>query len=841
MTVQCLFLQGRTTTPGVRRPTSAMNSTPREQQSHVQSLQRLVKEKEDHISQLLQEREIERSDLARVTLDREMAESEILNQRAQIERLNQQLQSMEAAHQLLQEEYEQMTLRLHEEKKNLEDLQFRMEEENINKSTMEPRNADEDSKIFELEEALISAREANEHTEAELERVRAELAALQTAHLNMASSSTATEEPTVPTDSEASKNDNQSASTHDLEREVRDAKVGSPSKLSLHRVNLVAQASVAPVQMNPDSALQAECERLRRELADRERVTESALKRQAEVLEVVSSDFQKQIADLNAQVLSASKELIASREECQTVKEQSQVTIAELQEEIHQLKSKFADEESKAKETLSCYQKRIEDLMTQLDSEKGKTSATVMEQSVALRKLEEKLKVTERQLLDYQQSVLFSAQESVQNQIEQVSGLADDTCPILDKSALLEQLKRQQASYEEQMKTLESERNAAIETQRASGDRIQQLEAELSSLREELVSSGHKQEELSEQMKSAKEVRDKVLAELSSLLQELPAVGGVETGDGDLARELRTRIDLLGKHVSEAEANRDALELQVQTLQRERSELERELAVLNASQSSHDAQQDLNILLEQLESSRQKMVALEASTSIALKELESKSSELEKVQKSLSETLVERDQLQQAHQQTMAMLESERRQLQERIRAAESGAAVYVILSFRAEFFGSMSPRGPSQMKYGSSRQFTGSNDQVSRLMEEKAGAESQVAFLNSIIVDLHEKNRELEERVRDMLMVDNISRPQAHPPVANPRPPRRWCDNCLVFDSHETEHCPNKLEHNGNGFKPRKKLSALVGQQPSDRIYCDICGVFDSHTTENCTDTQTF
>lgn len=45
-------------------------------------------------------------------------------------------------------------------------------------------------------------------------------------------------------------------------------------------------------------------------------------------------------------------------------------------------------------------------------------------------------------------------------------------------------------------------------------------------------------------------------------------------------------------------------------------------------------------------------------------------------------------------------------------------------------------------------------NDKLARLIEEKNGAESQVAFLNSIIVDLHEKNRELEERVRNMLVL---------------------------------------------------------------------------------------
>ncbi|KAA0195711.1 CAP-gly domain-containing linker protein 1 [Fasciolopsis buskii] len=132
-------------------------------------------------------------------------------------------------------------------------------------------------------------------------------------------------------------------------------------------------------------------------------------------------------------------------------------------------------------------------------------------------------------------------------------------------------------------------------------------------------------------------------------------------------------------------------------------------------------------------------------------------------------------------------------------------------------------------------------NDKLARLIEEKNGAESQVAFLNSIIVDLHEKNRELEERVRNMLVLGDTVNRHMNPAVVSLRPPRRWCDNCLVFDSHETEDCPNKPNHISNGFKSRRKLSALIDQKPSTRIYCDTCGVFDKHTTEDCTDTQTF
>lgn len=96
------------------------------------------------------------------------------------------------------------------------------------------------------------------------------------------------------------------------------------------------------------------------------------------------------------------------------------------------------------------------------------------------------------------------------------------------------------------------------------------------------------------------------------------------------------------------------------------------------------------------------------------------------------------------------------------------------------------------------------------------------------------------------------------------PLPTRLWCDNCLVFDSHDTKDCS---QANGNNHShqhyttngviknsinhdeiPRKsslknfhKISKQNSSVTTNRLYCDNCGIFDDHVTENCTDTQTF
>ncbi len=53
----------------------------------------------------------------------------------------------------------------------MEELQFRLEEEAIDKTTLEAQKVDYDERIFELEEALATAKETNERISADLATV----------------------------------------------------------------------------------------------------------------------------------------------------------------------------------------------------------------------------------------------------------------------------------------------------------------------------------------------------------------------------------------------------------------------------------------------------------------------------------------------------------------------------------------------------------------------------------------------------------------------------------------------------------------------------------------------
>ncbi|KAF7262008.1 hypothetical protein EG68_00974 [Paragonimus skrjabini miyazakii] len=597
----------------------------------------------------------------------------------------------------------------------------------------------------------------------------------------------------------------------------QDAKVGSPSKPSLHLVNLVSHASISPTQPNTDTVLQTELDRLHRELVDRERITESALKRQAEVLEVVTADFEKQLDEAKAQFLSASRELIASREECSSLRTKLEMSTADLQKEICGLRAKMAEEDAKNKEKITCFRNRVSDLNATLEKEKGKTSATVMEQAVALRKMEEKLRLTERQLLDYQSSVLSSAETCAREQAAELNSICGVSDADGDTATLLAQLKDQEESLRvqrEQVTELQQKHDAALVAQQASDDKAQQLEDDLIKLRTELLASGHKQEELTRALQSAHQVRDQLVNEITALLDELPPAGELSSVE-DLTQGLRVRIDQLSRHVTEAENNRSILESRVTQLEVERDALEREIVLLKASAPITLIDADATFLSEQITEARNKVAQLEASTAAALSSLESKSMELRSVQDQLDQTLAEHAQLQHSHNEAIEILEAEKRQLLERIKVLESGANLCAS---------------------------SAAGDQLSRRMDEKAGADSQVAFLNSIIVDLHKKNAELEERVRSMLVGSdgNPGRRSATAPVH--RPPRRWCDNCLVFDSHETENCPVGQETiTSNGFKQPKRRISRQKREPSERLYCDVCEVFDKHSTENCTNTETY
>nr|CAH8854581.1 unnamed protein product [Trichobilharzia regenti] len=706
-------LQGRNSLSGNRKSMTSMNgANRRENASNLLTLQRLIKEKEAHIEQLLQEREIERSDLAKVTLEKEMAQAETVNQRAVIQQLNQQLENMEAVLQHLRDEHEQATIKLHEERKNLEDLQFRMEEENIDKTTLESQNADDESKIFELEEALMSAREANERMETELNKVRTELNNLL---------------------------QKQSPETLALLNEG----ISQKQDKSLQRSEVVSEVSIPPNEKD-EQTLKEECERLRVLLAERQTEAEDLLKRQSETIQSLTSEFNEQIKKLNSELEHSSVEMQAFKDENNALKLQNNELVVKLKSEIEQLNKQLTEQEKSANEKLLAFEKRITELNNMLEAEKLKSASSPAGHhqqacSEELNNLKQQQKAVLDDLTEYHNNVLSNAELCHSAQVDEVTSLQADNNENAN-NLLLEKIKAQEELLNEQKEQLaefQLQYKTIIQDKENSESRLGELEGNLNRIKAELAESKVKQDELLMELNGARSKRDQLVEEICTMLGDL----SVAEKSDNLSAVLHQRINDLKEQISYHEKNRQDLQKYCQTLESERNELESELTRVNVTlKNASEVQSDSASLKEELDTVRQKMLSLEKSASNAFDQLEVKSNELQAIQNQLDKVLAEQMEHEKVHNHTITVLETEKQVLLERIQEAENRLA---------------QQQQQSKLPVLNMNQASQESEKVdvNRLLEEKASSEAQVNFLNSIIVDLHAKNAELESRVRAMLV----------------------------------------------------------------------------------------
>lgn len=123
---------------------------------------------------------------------------------------------------------------------------------------------------------------------------------------------------------------------------------------------------------------------------------------------------------------------------------------------------------------------------------------------------------------------------------------------------------------------------------------------------------------------------------------------------------------------------------------------------------------------------------------------------------------------------------------------------------------------------------------------EDDIDLKCQVNFLNSVIVDLQQKNEELKRQV-ELLAVGENGQTDADssyygtPAQPGARPPRLFCDICDVFDAHDTDDCPQQASSDS----PPPSHHGGTRNAP-DRPYCNVCEVF-GHLAEDCDDEQTF
>lgn len=125
-----------------------------------------------------------------------------------------------------------------------------------------------------------------------------------------------------------------------------------------------------------------------------------------------------------------------------------------------------------------------------------------------------------------------------------------------------------------------------------------------------------------------------------------------------------------------------------------------------------------------------------------------------------------------------------------------------------------------------------------SSLSEELESKESEIRFLNSLVVDLQNKYKEAEAKIKLIeeggnLFESSFGLDVEESPIRPGLKQRVFCDICDEFDVHDTEDCPTQSSTEDIGTQ-------YHAQRGEERPFCTICEVF-GHKTEDCDDEETF
>nr|CDS15644.1 CAP GLY domain containing linker protein 1 [Echinococcus granulosus] len=323
-----------------------------------------------------------------------------------------------------------------------------------------------------------------------------------------------------------------------------------------------------------------------------------------------------------------------------------------------------------------------------------------------------------------------------------------------------------------------------------------------------------------------------VVGERDRKLNELKAAVGSKEGLGLTDEELLQRVAHLRLHNEELERQYAASEARVKSLTSQHSQVEEEYQALKKSTTSMSSiDERVSAMQRALDEANYRVELAEQSSATALQQLESKNLELQSLQQRLLKLAKDHEEFQDKQMQLVTGLETEKRICVERMKRAEKKVERFEKESQAKSFQNPASPPSMSNGR-GTPRTLTGGSTAYDSY-------DSQVNFLNSIIIDLHAKNADLEQRLRNAIEHPGGvgtgeklgAKEEARKHAAKMR---YWCDNCEVFDFHDTEQCQH--EPTVARRSAVHKLARHVGPS-SDRVYCENCGVFDRHTTAECTE----
>ncbi|KAM4616128.1 CAP-Gly domain-containing linker protein 1 isoform 2-T2 [Polymixia lowei] len=616
---------------------------------------------------------------------------------------------------------------------------------------------------------------------------------------------------------------------------------------------LCLQQSLTTTQQEKDS-LEQEFGSVKQKLAESTEQQTKSAKTMQEMLENLNkkeeqcTSLSSESEALRSQLTGLERKLKAGDEKLDQLTKDK----AKLESDISDMMKSSGDSSvqlTKMNEDLTQKERRLEELQNQLAEEKERAAHLSEQQQQELSRKDQELEDTK----DRHQSQISTLQEKIANLEKNVQ----------NGETLVKELKASQENafsqsselHVKELEVLQGQAKNLKEELSSSRDRTQELEKLVSELQ-----PYKEQAQAAEASGQTAEALDQLTKEKVGLLQEKNETKALLEKLQVSKQEMESRLELLtqqnSKYQEDLNVSKEQLGSETQRIKSLNQEIEnfKEAASVN-SQSLQALQEENNRLTQERDNNskdKSSLVKLEdehTKLKKQLKELKQSESTLKKeldkekatVKQSIhknSALITEKDQELETlkselailrgesatfktQQGTIKALEKDKARLQECIRSLEKDLAA-----------------GPDTINKSPDVA------DVDQLREDEDTAQSQIEFLNSVIVDLQRKNGELKGKLETMAAaalngnnateLDNYDGVNKEPVKKKP-PPRLFCDICDCFDLHDTEDCPTQMQ-----MPDSPPHTAYHGSKDDERPYCDICEVF-GHWNDSCNDDQTF
>ncbi|XP_059192358.1 CAP-Gly domain-containing linker protein 1 isoform X4 [Centropristis striata] len=562
------------------------------------------------------------------------------------------------------------------------------------------------------------------------------------------------------------------------------------------------------------TSLTTEAESLRSQLAGLER----KLKATDEKLEQLSkdkcklendiSDMMKTSGDSSVQLTKMNEELIQKErrlEELQSQLSEEKEKVAHSNEQLQQEQSR---KEQELKETREAHQSQISSLQENI---------TNLEKTVKQGETQvEELKASQEKSLSQASELHAKELEVLRNQ---VGKLKQELSSSNDRTQELEKLVSELQPYKEQVQATE-----------ASGKTAEALE-QLTKEKAGLIQEKNEAQSLLEEIRSSKqkmETKLETLKKNNSKYQE-----DLNVSKEQLCIETQ-RTESLCKEIEELKEAVSVKSQFLQTLQDENNKLTLELDNNQKVQSDLVKLKDEN---SKLKKQLKQSLPNNAFSDSTLKEA------FDKEKASLQQSIHKNSALISEKDQQVENLRSELAGLREESDSVKTMQGTIQALERDKASLQDRVQRLEKELAAGPDFIHKSPGDAVlDQLKEDKETAESQIEFLNSVIVDLQKKNEELKDKLEKMAAAalngnnpSELDNYDSHDKEKKKLPPRLFCDICDCFDLHDTEDCPTQMQ-----MPDSPPHTTYHGNKGEERPYCDICEVF-GHWTDSCNDDQTF